>query len=148
MGILDPEDGGAVQNTAYCLFLGVLLRDTCSRVDGLGGMDSHVGSYETETRHQRRLLHEDGSMGEEGRGRVFGMGYNMEHRLEDGEDVENAPPLTEIQAWYTRLCRGGAPVGSDVGSGGSRCDGLETRSGSLAWCAIDDPWSQGKTCLV
>lgn len=135
VGILDPKNEG-VQNTAYCLFLAVLLRGTCSRLDDLGGVDCHNGWYGMEARHQRRFLHEDGSMDEVGRGRAFGMGSGMEHRLEDGKDVEDEP-LTAIRAYYTRCCRG-APVGTAVGGGGIRCDGLEMR-GSLTGCAIGDP---------
>lgn len=53
---------------------------TCSRLDGLGGVDSHTGYLGSGAHHQRRLLREDGSMGEEGKDRKVFEGYGTEPR--------------------------------------------------------------------
>lgn len=131
-----------VQTTA-CLSLGSPLSDrTCSRLDGLGGVDSHIGYLGSGARHQRRLLCEDGPMGEEGKGRKVFEGYSTEpRRCVDGESID---AWKVIPAWYTRCgscgCGCVLEVGIDDGGYGDQCDG-QMASGCLTECAMDDPWS-------
>lgn len=119
---------------------------TCCRLDGLGGVDSRIGYLGSGARHQRRFLREDGSMGEEGKGRKVFEGYSTEpRRCVDGESIDS---WKVIPAWYTRCCSCGCgcgcgcvlDVGIDDAGYGNQCDG-QMASGPLVECAIDDPWS-------